>query len=320
MNNSLTVTKSKAITENQDIYQLVDDWKKALDLAVASGERSETTVKTYKKGFEKFLSWAEDHQLKTVDGDTIRRWKADLIRAKCKPATVNVWLSGVRDFFAWSVGNNRLVVNPTEGVHGAKRKGTSKSHKREILSDLEVKRLLSLPDRSTLEGRRDFAMLNLFLYTGIRTVELHRAKLADLHVNGQMILNVTGKGHDESDEIVVIDHQAAQNALYDWLAVRGGQPGALFTSLSDRSRGDRLSLVGIRSIVKAYFKRAGIVGAGKTTHSLRHTAASSALRNGASPLQVQKMLRHKSVETTMIYIHELNRLTDPGERFINYDK
>ena len=66
----------------------------------------------------------------------------------------------------------------------------------------------------------------------------------------KITLDVTGKGHDEADELVVIDNPAAQNALYNWLARRGDQPGAIFTSLSDRSHGQPLSLQAIRAIVK----------------------------------------------------------------------
>jgi integrase len=63
-----------------------------------------------------------------------------------------------------------------------------------------------------------------------------------------------------------------------------------------------------------------VVNNGKTTHSLRHSAITSAIRNGATPLQVQSMARHKSFDTTMNYYHEVGRTANPAEDLINYAK
>jgi integrase len=70
-------------------------------------------------------------------------------------------------------------------------------------------------------------------------------------------------------------------------------------------------------IVKGYFQAAGVHG-NKTTHSLHHTAISKAILKGAPVQKVQSMARHKNIDTTMIYYHEVDRLTNPAEDFINY--
>ena len=119
--------------------------------------------------------------------------------------------------------------------------------------------------------------------------------------------------------MIVIDNPAAAGALHDWLSVRGDQPGSLFLSLSDRSHGARLSLRALRHLIKGYYLAAGVLGKDKTAHSLRHAAISNALRHGAPVQKVAAMARHASIETTMIYFHEIDRLSDPAERYISYN-
>ena len=319
MTQALTVTRPKEITSDQDVLRLVSDWHAALNLQVAAGDLSPATARTYQKGLEKFLTWCDRADVQSLDADTVQSWKASLIALKCKPNTINVWLSGVRAFFSWSVAKRRLAFNPTEGVKGAKRKDTTKHHRREALTSQEVKRLLSQPDTSTAEGARDLAWLSLAVYTGVRTIEIHRATLADLRTTSdRLVLDVTGKGHDDADDLVVIANPKAQEALYSWLSIRGDKPGALFVSMSDRSRGQALSLQALRGLWLKYKRSAGVVGQ-KSLHSLRHTAITSAIKHGAKPIQASKMARHKSIETTMIYYHELDRLSDPAEAFISYD-
>ena len=168
---------------------------------------------------------------------------------------------------------------------------------------------------------RDRAIIVLMAYTAMRTVEVNRADLADLRTEaGKLVLAVQGKGRREKDEIVVIDNPEAVDALYRWLDERGSEPGPLFLSASDRNKAGRLSLSAIRTIVKAAFKQAGITEASKTTHSLRHTAITNAVVNNAPVTSVREMARHQSIETTMIYFHEVDRVANAAESHIQYRK
>jgi integrase/recombinase XerC/integrase/recombinase XerD len=327
-NNALTVTAPTAITGSPDVLGLMADWHAHLDLTVADGERSDLTAAAYRRGLDKFLTWCESDLARTLDkatgghlvtADTLRHWMGDLRTAGRKPNTVNAWLAGVRAFFAWGTDAHRLAFNPTTGLKGARRKGTGTRHLRDMLSNGEVRRVLALPDPTTPAGARDGAILALMAYTAARTIEVHRADLADLHTEGdKLTLRVQGKGRTEKDELLVIANPEAEAALHTWCAVRGKTPGALFTSLSRRSKGGRLSLPAIRHLVKAYYRAAGVVGDGKTTHSLRHSAISNAVKHGAPVQKVRAMARHASLDTTMVYYHETDRIANPAEGFIDY--
>jgi integrase len=128
---------------------------------------------------------------------------------------------------------------------------------------------------------------------------------------------VRGKGHKEPDDFVVLP-EPAHKAVRAWLMVRGRTKGPLFLSLSRQNSGERLSTRAIRGMVKKRYEEAGVVGLNKSAHSLRHSAISAAIRNGAEPLQVRAMARHKSYDTTLRYYHELSRTENPAEDFIQY--
>jgi integrase/recombinase XerD len=281
---------------------------------------SPATITTYTKSIEVFISWVIKNGLqnpKEVKPSDIRRYKKDL-EDQYAPQTVNLRLTGARSFFRFLVNTDRLTYNPASEINGVKR-SKSKRHKREELTSEEVRAVIATcQGDQTLEGKRDLAILTLMSYCALRSVEINRANLANLKTEAErMILEVQGKGHTEADEIVIIPRDQ-EGVLRAWIACRKGADGPLFVSLSNRSSGARLSLRAIRGMVKNRYNLAGVLGPKKTTHSLRHSAITSAIRNGATPLQVQAMARHASFDTTLGYIHTVNRIDNPAEDLIKY--
>lgn len=318
--NNLTIppTRAPARMERALLWELADEWHSHLDTLVNAGEISDATRANYKQGFDRLVRYVEHCPI--IDGNVILDWIANLRSEKFAPATINTWLSGVRAIFKWAHTHKGLTFDPTQGIRGAQRKNTSKRHRRGILTDAETILVLNAPPDSVI-GKRDAAILHLMAFTAARTVEAWRADLDNLKTEGgRLVLYVHGKGHADADDVIVIANPAAQTALYDWLSERGQAEGPLFTSLSPRSRGQRLSRSYIRRLVKGYYKSVGVRGDNKTTHSLRHTAATSAIRHGATVQQAQAMLRHANISTTMIYFHETERLDKPAEDFIAYNK
>ena len=321
MQNAIALTyQSTELTEainTERLSQLLSQFNQAMDLRVRAQEIASNTAQAYARGAERFIQWQALNGSGSGLADTIREWKAAMIESGSKPSAINTWLAGVRALFAYATESGLILSNPASTIKGATRKGTKKRHARESLTDLEARRLLAMPDTGTAQGKRDAAILSVMLYTAARGVELHRADLADLQTqNGRLVLFVQGKGHGEKDDFIVISH--AEAALMDWLGVRGSKPGALFCSLSNRSAGQRLSLQAYRAMIKDYMRLAGVQG-NKSTHSLRHTAITKAITEGVPLHKVSKGLaRHASMDTTMIYFHELDRLSDPAEDYIKY--
>lgn len=315
--NEITIRPVTAIVGKPEYRHYVDLWEADLLQRQRAHEIKQDTRLGYIQGVRRYLYWLMSRNDESATPDNIRAWKADLL-TKYKPASVNAWLSGVRSFFTWLAEKGEIPFNPTQAITGAKRKA-SKKHSRQPLTDTEAKAVLAQPDRTTPEGKRDYAMLALMLYTAARTIELYHADVTDLHnEGGALVLYVQGKGRTEKDESLVL-HSVAEAAMLEWLAERGQKPGPLFTSFSDRSDGGRLSRRSIRGLIKGYFISAGIHSDRKTTHSLRHTAITKALQGtGNDVVKVQGMSRHASIDTLMIYAHENNRAKDPAEKYIEY--
>ena len=134
----------------------------------------------------------------------------------------------------------------------------------------------------------------------------------------RLVLEVQGKGSHEADRIAVIP-KAQERVVRSWAMARKKLPGdALFCSVAPQNAGDRLSTRAIRGMVKSRYQEAGVVGNRKTTHSLRHSAVTNAIRHGAAPLQVQAMTGHGSFDTTLGYFHAESRTANPAEDLIHY--
>lgn len=296
----------------------LNDWQANLDLRVASGEMAENTATTYKRGVAKFRAYCLAHPEQRVGPALVREWKADMRRRGYKPSTVNIFMAGVKNLFAWAVNEGRIAYDPTRGVANIP---SSRTHKREPLTDDEVRALLAQPDTATLAGLRDKAMLTLMAYTGVRSIEIQRATIGDLRSNGCRKLEIWGKGEREPGRVVLLVQPELISALDAWLRVhpcRSRLEAPLFCSLGSTNRGGALSMVSIRRIVKRYFAKAGILDPRKTTHSLRHTVVTKARRAGLNDSRIMALTGHKSVETLNIYAHEIDREEDPAELYIMY--
>ena len=316
MNDSTALTTTnhpgEMITTADAITAITARFSAHLAAEVGAGQLARDTADAYVNGATRFTRWALGAGV-PLTTESVKAWLI-AARQEAAPASVSVWFGGLRAFCRWALGAGLLTIDPTEGIKRGRRIGTSATHKRDILTDDEMKRVLSLP-----LSPRDRAIIYLLAYTGARGIELHRADVGDLGTEGgEMILRVHGKGRVEADERVVIASPVARDSVYAYLADRKASSGPLFVSASNRSAGKRLSRRGLRAIVRGILDAAGIVDRRKSTHSFRHTAITSAIRHGAGLLDVQAMARHASPNTTMIYVRNLNRIQNAAERLIEY--
>ena len=150
---------------------------------------------------------------------------------------------------------------------------------------------------------RDYAIVNLILRTGLRTVEVVRADVGDITFKGdKRVLLVWGKGHTEKDDFVVLSEKAYE-PIKNYLATRKGAKAGepLFTSNSRQNYGERLTTRTISALCKEGLKAIGLDGKEYTAHSLRHTTAVAILKHGGMITDVQDVLRHTSPATSQIY-------------------
>ena len=147
------------------------------------------------------------------------------------------------------------------------------------------------------------------LRTGLRTIEITRAKVGDIcFVGEKRVLKIWGKGKSESEKgrgfnfVVLTDKSYLPIKNYLETSRKGAKSGDyLFTSFSHRNSGQGLTTRTVSGLCKDGLKAIGLDGREYTAHSLRHTTACSLLEHGRSLTEVQHVLRHSSPNTTQIY-------------------
>lgn len=289
---------------------VIADWLMRLDVSGATKE-------VYKRGFRAFCAFVRDAgldfdeltQLNILDFKDYLNLERELA-----PNTVSTYLLGVRSFFSYAEQYGDMK-NAARGVKGVRQK---RAFKKEALTASQVRRMLDVLDRSTEAGLRDYAMLNLMVRCGLRDIEVVRADVRDITEKaGCNVLMVHGKGRSSKDDFVVLTDEA-HGPIEEYLEKRGNpasnQP--LFASIAHRNGGSRLTTRSVSRIAKTAMERAGIIGPQYTAHSLRHTAVTLALLGGATEREAQQMARHASLDTTMLYSHDLNRVLRAAERKI----
>lgn len=309
-----------AIALLSSIEPITTAWTARLARKVNAGELKPATAAQYERHFGHFVNWLHSTGTQRVNLDALLEYKAAMLVQGDSTATVNLKLTAVRRFYEFANAEGLILENPAAALEGAKRRGTKERHRRDALTPAEVRAVLAWPDRNTLDGARNYLILCLMAYAGLRSIEVHRATFADLKTDsGRLTMNVHGKGDKDRLSVFPV---ALEDALLSWRAMWRKSTGPLVPSLSNRAYGEPLSLSAIRTIVKLAYDKAGVdLDTGnKTTHSLRHSAA-SALAAGGVPIQAAaEILGHSDPRTTMIYYHNRARLTAPGEDAIDYGR
>ncbi len=250
-----------------------------------------------------------------VQREDLISYKRTLIESGRSSLTVAAYLQIVKSFYSWisdEFGTRNLARN-------IKAPTRIKKFRRQPLTPLQATQLLDHFERGNL---RDFAMINILIRCGLRTIELSRLDVSDVkYKSGQRVLMVQGKGHIEKDSFVVLSPKC-NKVITEYLKTRGrvvnGSP--LFVSIAKKNYGGRICTYTISRIVKSGLREIGIDSPEFSAHSLRHTCATSILSAGGSMGQAQGVLRHISSETTAIYTSyftDKERLSDPAEFLID---
>ena len=304
--------QTSAVTQQASLEDLMDLFLREQDITEASRA-------TYQRALRQFVAWlrktGRDQRMATLQREDILAYKESLQATKTA-STVSCYLMAVRRLFGW-LESRKAYPDITRGVKGAKK---AKGHRKDCLTPGQIRQVLDGVDKSTVEGLRDFALLNLLFRTGLRTVEIARAQIADLRQEaGTAVLWIQGKGRDEKDDFVLLVEETLR-PLREYLAARGtvSENEPLFVSLSDRNAGQALTTRSLSRIVKEAFLRVGLDDSRLTAHSCRHTAITLAVSGGASLEQAQAMARHSDPKVTMVYFHNVARVQAGAERCISF--
>lgn len=273
-------------------------WKNALACFVSTQDVRESSRDLYARTLKLFFEWVETEG-KDMSGLTrtdILEYKDALLARGLSSLSVASYLTSLRKFYEWAEGE-RLYPNIAKGVRTPRR---VQVFKKQHLTEEKSGELLARLKATSL---RDYAIVNLILRTGLRTIEVARADIGDITFKGgRRILRVWGKGRDGKDDFVVLTEKAYGPIRLYLQTRRGARVGEpLFASGSHRNAGGRMTTRSISRLCKEGLKAIGLDGREFTAHSLRHTTAVTILKNGGDIAAAQAVLRHTTPATTQIY-------------------
>lgn len=303
-------TMNNLIQQSQGTVPTVNVTPDLFTQFVAYIDASENTVKTYTRALRQWGKWMQANGVQQPQRADVLAYKEQL-KEDHKATTVQNYIIALRQFFNWTEAQ-RLYPNIAKGIKGAKM---SNDFKKDYLSARQAATVLADIPENSERGLRDYAIISLMLTGGLRTIEVSRANIEDMHTEGEAtVLFLQGKGRDDRTEYVKIIPQV-EDAIRAYLKVRGSVEDAapLFASTSNNNEGGRMTTRSISGIAKSALRRAGFDSSRLTAHSLRHTAATLNLLNGGSLEETQQLLRHRNLNTTMVYLHHLKRAKNQSE-------
>lgn len=306
--NLQTIAQTQAPSISPKGAFLVSVDESLLSSFVSYVDGSQATIKTYYKALRVFFGYVKDKGIVQPSRGDLLAYR-DYLESYCKPTTTTLYINALKQFYKW-VEIEGLGTDIAKHIKGEK---ISHDFKKDYLSQEQAKELIA-----SANSPRDKAIIFLAITCGLRTIEISRANIEDLTIkNGLSVLYVQGKGHKDKADYVQVPYQV-EKTIRDYLLVRKNiEPlSPLFCSESDRDQGGRLTTRSISRLIKNAMKRVGLDSPRLTAHSLRHTCATLNLLNGGSLEETKQLLRHSSIQTTMIYNHSLDREKNKSEQRI----
>lgn len=265
----------------------------------------EKTLKSYKAGINNFNEYLKNKNITRPTRNNVIEYR-DYLRETYCGNTVNSYMTALRAMFKY-LSIHKLYDNLTEDVKGAKYNNTPK---KQIIPEEGITHIYS-----NLTDKREKALFSLLITTGLRGIEVSRARIEDISIhNGEIILWVQCKKHDEKDEYVKLSQQVLKD-LYEYIGDR--KCGPIFISESNNSKGQPMSTTSIRKTIKEVLNRFGFIGDSYSLHCTRRSSATAMYLSGVDIYSIQQILHHKSQNTTMRYINAITRNENKGEYIIS---
>lgn len=249
-----------------------------------------------------------EHMLKKLS-TPIRKMTTDEIRAYlveyqqeggCSKVTVDNIRRNISSFFSWLEEEDYILKSPMRRIHKIKTKTVVK----DVISDETMEKM-----RDACEEIRDLAIIDLLYSTGIRVGELVRLNIADVNLEQRECV-VFGKG--DKERRVYFDAKAKIH-LMEYLARRKDDNPALFVSLD--APYTRLQISGVEIRIRELGRKLSLNRI--HPHKFRRTMATRAIDKGMPIEQVQKILGHSQIDTTMQYaIVNQNNVKSSHQKYI----
>ena len=242
------------------------------------------TIKYYHSSIQHMFTMI-DTPVRKISTEQLREYLTQYQKINnCSKSTVDNIRRNISSFFSWLEEEDHILKSPMKRIHKIKTKKTVK----ETISDEDIERL-----RDHCEVSRDIAIIDLLYSTGIRVGELVNLDIQDIDFEERECI-VYGKG--EKERRVYFDAKAKLH-LQNYIATRKDKNPALFVSLD--APYDRLKISGVEIRLRELGRKLNLKRI--HPHKFRRTMATRAIDKGMPIEQVQKILGHSQIDTTMQY-------------------
>ncbi len=272
----------------------------ALREMVLNSVASAHSKRNYAKGLDEVFALCAERK-QPLSRALLMAYRAALLEKRLSASTVNVRLSAVRKLVGEAQRNGIIGAEEAAqlaGVPNLAQKGTRLGN---WLTREQAKELLTVPDRSTLKGQRDYVILALLLGCALRRQELASLEVADIQLReGRWVLaDLCGKGGRVRTVAIPLWVKQGINA---WMTAAKIEEGRLLRPLSKSGKliGEELGAWAVWSVVEQSAKQIGIERFG--AHDLRRTCAKLCRKNGGDLEQIKFLLGHSSIQTTERYL------------------
>ena len=261
---------------------------------------SERTLQYYRVTVEHMLSKITT-PIRKMTTDELRAYLVEYQRhGNCSKVTVDNIRRNISSFFSWLEEEDYILKSPMKRIHKIKTKTVVK----DVINDESMEKM-----RDSCEELRDLAIIDLLYSTGIRVGELVRLNINDVNMEQRECI-VFGKG--DKERRVYFDAKAKIH-LIEYLASRTDNNPALFVSLNGKH--NRLQISGVEIRLRQLGRRLSLDRI--HPHKFRRTMATRAIDKGMPIEQVQKILGHSQIDTTMQYaIVNQSNVKSSHQRFI----
>lgn len=258
---------------------------------------SDNTTRTYNVGLAQFNEYLKQNDIVEPTREDIIAFR-EYIKLDHKPNTVNAYMIAIRNFYSW-LEYEGITKDIAKKIKGIKLENI---HLKRGLSKEEITQVLNV-----CKDTREELMIKLMITCALRINEVANIQLQDFYNDkGVIMLKILGKARNglKQDSVKIDDR------LFNLIKEYCNEykpTDYLFYSTSNHNKGGKVTTKTLRLIVNNLFKKANLDTSTISPHSFRHSACEMLLDNGTPVQDVSQFLRHKSLNTVMVYARELNQ-------------
>lgn len=275
----------------------INDFIRTVDLL-------ESSKKTYKSQLLYFVTWLKKQNISILNEQTIIDYCSHLSKDEnFSDLSINSYLTALKSFFAW-LNSKNIYSDITQKIRGPRKLS---GRRKESLSAYQVKMILNTIDRTTLDGKRDFALINLMMWTGLRSSEITQILRGDIaNCCGSQLLWIPAKGLEGKNESILLSDKLFK-PIQGYLQARNSTSDTepLFASHSKKNFGQPLTVRSVSRIIKNRLNDAKIDSSCISAISLRYTAIRLNLLAWATADQANRIIQSADLNTMLMYTRSL---------------